>query len=256
MTEAPKPMGLPELGSIGFSHLKQALVLGWRDFMAHPIYGLIFAGFYVLGGWLITWITLATGQSYWLIFAAIGFPLLGPFAAVGLYEVSHRLDLGLPITPGAIFGVVAHQRRRQLPSICAIIVIFFLFWFFLAHMIFALFLGLSTMTNISSSFDVYFSSNGLMMLAFGSAVGAVFALVLFMLTVFSLPLLLDREIDFITAIIASFQAVQTSFIPLVAWGILIAVLLFLAMLPGFLGLFIVFPLLGHASWRLYTLIKS
>lgn len=255
-TERDKPLGVPELGAVGFSTLKEALRLGWRDFRALPIYGLLFGAVYFVGGWLITWITLATGQSYWLVFAAIGFPLLGPFAATGLYEASRQRAKGRLPSPRRIFGVVLDQSRRQLPSLCAVIIIVFLFWFFLAHMIFALFLGLSTMTNISSSFDVYLTSNGLMMLTFGSAVGAGFALLLFSLTVISLPLLLDREVDFVTAIIASIQTVAGSFLPLLIWGVGIAVVLFVAMLPGFLGLFIALPLLGHASWHLYALIKT
>ncbi len=90
-----------------------------------------------------------------------------------------------------------------------------------------------------------------MMLAVGTAVGAVFATLLFSITVVSLPLLLDREVDFVTAMITSFGTVQANPVVMLAWGALIACLLFLAMLPGFLGLFVVLPVLGHATWHLY-----
>jgi uncharacterized membrane protein len=121
-------------------------------------------------------------------------------------------------------------------------------------MIFALFLGHATMTNVSSSIDVYLTSNGLTMLAFGTAVGGAFALLLYMITVLSLPLLLDREVDFVTAMITSFQYVMANFVPMIGWAVFIAAATFAAMLPGFLGLLLVLPLLGHASWHIYRII--
>ncbi len=249
----PKQLGAPEFGAIGFSDMKTALLKGWRDMRLAPAYGLIVAGICVVFGLLMAWITYSTGQSYWLVFAAVGFPLFGPFTAIALYEASHRLEQGEPLNMREIFTVVFFQARRQLPSICVIILMVFLFWFFIAHMIFALFLGLSTMTNVSSSFEVYLTGNGLTMLAVGSAVGALFSLLLFMITVFALPMLLDREVDFVTAMITSFAAVQNNFFPMVIWGALIAGFTFVAMIPGFLGLFLVLPLFGHASWHLYRL---
>jgi len=243
--------GVPELRAIEFPMLKEALKRGWADMKKSPGYGFMFASTYVAIGLILAAITWYTGQTYWLIFAAVGFPLVGPFAACGFYEVSRCLEKGQNLDAGFVCGVVLRQGRRQLPSLCAIIIMIFLFWFFLAHMIFALFMGLSTMTNVSSSFEVYLTPNGLMMLIVGTFVGAVFALLLFMITVISMPLLHDREVDFVTAMITSFQVVMKNPVPMLFWALLISLLTFVALIPAFLGLYLVLPLLGHASWHLY-----
>lgn len=253
MPDTPKP-GVPELGEVDVAMLKEALRRGWRDMTRAPGYALFFAGFYVAMGWVMTWVTLATGQSYWLVFAAVGFPLVAPYAAVGFYDISRRIAQGRPLPAREILAVVIRESGRQLPWVGAIHLVIFLFWFFLAHMIFALFLGLSTMTNVSTSLEVYVTANGLSMLAVGSVIGAAFSTLLYMITVLSLPMLLDREIDFVTGMITSFSYVQAHPVVMIGWGVFIAGVTFLSMLPGFFGLLISLPLLGHATWHLYDML--
>lgn len=246
-----KAADTPEVMHVEAGDLRAALAAGWADFRRAPLYGIVFATVYVLGGWLIFWAVTAKGQIWWTLPAAAGFPILGPFVACGLYEVSRRRETGEPLVWGAVFGVIFRQKDRQIPSIAAVIVVFFLFWNFLAHMIFALFLGNVAMTNISSSLAVFASTAGLSMLAVGGAVGALFATLLYALTVVSLPMLLEREVDFVTAMLTSVQVVTQSPVVMLGWGALIGVLLFAAMAPGFFGLLVVLPVLGHASWHLY-----
>ncbi|MBH1973619.1 MAG: DUF2189 domain-containing protein [Rhodobacteraceae bacterium] len=241
----------PEVLHMEFADLRASLAEGWADFRRAPLFGFAFAAVYVLGGWVIYAAMTVKGQIWWTLPAAAGFPILGPFVACGVYEVSRRLEAGEPLVWGEIFGLIFKQKDRQIPSIAAVIVVFFLFWNFLAHMIFALFLGNATMTNISSSLAVFTSGPGLTMLLVGTAVGAVFATLLFALTVVSLPMLLEREVDFVTAMLTSVAVVTESPVVLLSWGVLVAALLFAAMLPGFLGLLVVLPVLGHATWHLY-----
>ena len=245
------PPAAPEINEVDASDLRASLALGWRDFRRAPVLGLAFSAVYVLGGWLIAFAMTAKGQVWWTLPASAGFPILGPFIACGFYEISRRLESAEPLVASEIFGVIFRQKDRQIPAIAAVIVVYFLFWNFLSHMIFALFLGNAVMTNVSSSLAVFLSPQGLAMLAFGTAVGAGFATLLFCLTVVSLPMLLDREVDFVTAMLTSFALVRENPVVILGWGALIAVSLFLAMLPGFLGLFVVLPLFGHASWHLY-----
>ncbi|WP_253944342.1 DUF2189 domain-containing protein [Pseudogemmobacter hezensis] len=228
-----------------------ALAMGWRDFCAAPIWGIFFALIYVLGGWLVFWALTAQGQLWWTLPAAAGFPILGPFIACGLYEVSRRLERGAPLDRATVLGAIFAQKDGQIPSMAALIVFYFLFWNFFAHMTFALFMGNVTMTNVSQSLAVFMTPAGLGLLVFGTLSGALIAALLFSLTVVSLPMLLERDIDYVTAMLTSLSLVRENMLLMLAWGAFIAALLFLAMLPGFLGLFVVLPVLGHASWHLY-----
>lgn len=241
----------PVVNEVQLSDIWASLAAGWRDFIRAPLFGLFFAGVYVLGGWLITWAVQAEGQIWWAVIAGTGFPILGPFVACGFYEISRRLERGEALLWADVLGVILHQKDRQIPSMAAVIVVFFLFWNFLAHMIFALFLGRVSLINVTSSLDTFLTPNGLMMLLVGGVIGAMLAGVLYALTVVSLPLLLDREVDFITAMLTSLALVTGNPLVMLCWAAMIGGLLTLGMLPGFLGLFVVLPLLGHATWHLY-----
>ncbi len=248
---AEKLPGAPKFKNITFGTVKKALNLGLEDMFAAKGYGFLFTLPYVLGGLVFTYITWTTGESYWLVFAAVGFPLLGPFASVGFYEVSRRRENGLPMGRKDILSVVTSQRTGQLPWLSAVIIMIVMFWFFLGHMIFALFLGLSAMTNVSSSLSVFLTNEGISMLAFGTGIGAVFAFISFAISVFGIPMLLDREVDFVTAMIVSFKTVLENPVVTAFWAGVVIFLLTIGMVPAFIALFMTMPLLGHASWHIY-----
>ncbi|MDF3416276.1 DUF2189 domain-containing protein [Sulfitobacter sp. M57] len=251
-----RPHGAPELRNPTFTDLRQSLAAGFRDFLAAPGPDLFFASFYVIAGLVMGAITYATGTTFWLILAVMGFPLIGALAALGFYEVSRRRAAQEPLELSKVAAVVWFHRGEQLPWLAAIIIVAFLFWFFLGHMIFALFLGLSPMTNVSTSLEVFLTSEGLMMLGFGTVVGAGFALFVFAISVMGMPMLLDRDVDFITALLRSIAAVRAAPLVYLCWGGVIGMFTLLAMLPMFLGLFVVMPLLGHATWHLYRTLSG
>ncbi len=243
------PSVIPDPQRIGPADLRAVLAAGWRDYRRAPLYGIAFSAVYVLGGLILFAIFTAAAAEWWFIPIAVGFPILAPFAATGLYEVSRRLERGEPLSMGAVFGVVLAQKDRQVPSMAMVIMLAFMFWVFVAHTIFALFFGLQPIGG--STWQMLMSPPGLMTLGLGSVIGGVMAAVFFALTAVSLPLLLDREVDFISAMIASFGCVTSNLPTMAIWAALIAVALFAGMLPAFLGLFVVLPVLGHASWHLY-----
>lgn len=246
-----QPDDIPPVARIGFAQIRQALQAGFRDFRRAPAFGLLFSAFYVAGGLVLTAVALASGQEWWLMPFIVGFPLIAPFAATGLYDVSRRIEAGQPLSWPHVIRVVFAQKDRQLPSMAMVILLLFMFWVFVAHTVFALFMGVSSLTNITSSAEMLLQGRGLLMLAVGCVIGAGFAGFLFAATVVGLPLLMDREVDFITAIITSFQAVAANPVVMLVWAAMIAGVLFAAILPAFLGLFVALPVLGHASWHIY-----
>lgn len=241
---------VPPLNPLTGADLRAALMAGWADFRAAPVFGLFFALIYTLGGLALWYGTWQSGQPVWFVAAAAGFPLFAPFAAVGLYEVSRRRQAGLALDWGAVLGALKGKGDGQLPVMAVIVLLVFGLWIVLARGLFAIFfydsgVGMYSVVHL-------WTAPGLAMLAVGTLAGGVLALFLFATTVFSLPMLLDRPVDFVTAIVTSVAAVRTNPRTLLIWAALITGLLVAAMIPAFLGLLIVLPVLGHATWHLYA----
>lgn len=247
---APRPVIARDLGR---ADLVQALAAGWRDFAAYPLFGLAFAAVYVAGGLAILYGLSNIGQGWWLIPVMAGFPLFAPFSAVGLYEVSRRRETGEPMRWGAVLGALKGHGDDQIMMMGGIIFVAFSFWMILAHGIFAIFLGESSIASAlgTAGAGSAVSWDLVLMLIVGGAVGGLFALALFAITVVSLPMLVDREVDFISAIIASLSVFGGNKPVMIGWALIIAAALTIAMLPLFAGLLIVLPVLGHATWHLY-----
>ena len=252
-TAPPEAAPRPDIARLELADLRAALAAGWRDFARAPQFGLFFAAVYALGGFAIA--ALSPGHVATVLILSLGFPLIAPFAAVGLYIVSRRLARGERLTwlgRGGVLIRVWRERGRQVPWIGAIIVIYFLFYTFFAHMLFAVFLGPSALVNISAGLSAMMTPAGLQMIAAQLLFGAGVALLLYALTVVSIPFALDREVDFITAMLTSLDVVRQNPAVMLVWALVLAVLLLAALVPLFLGLLVALPVLGHATWHLYT----
>jgi uncharacterized membrane protein len=241
----------PVVRPIKVADIAEALGQGLRDFQAAPLYGLAFGAFYAAGGIIITLSLTAFGLVYLAYPLAAGFALLGPFVAIGLYEVSRRREAGAPLSPRAIFGVVT--SRSEIGWMAFVTLFVFIVWMYQVRLLIALILGLhASFGSLNEFLAVLLTTNeGLLFLAVGNCVGAALALVLFSLTVVSFPLLLEREVDFVTAMVTSVRAVVTSPGPMIGWAATIVLLLGISALPYFLGLVLTLPILGHATWHLY-----
>ena len=251
MTTQTAAAPLPGVRTITASDIKDALRAGVGDMAGASGYSLVFGVVFSALGMLIWFLLVYQGSSYWALPLAAGFPLIGPFAAVGLYEISRRRENGEDLSWGIVLGAVVRGGSLQVPSYAFIVLFVFMVWVYLAHLVFALSFGLKPLTNVMTSFDLLFSGPGITMLVIGTIVGGAIATFLFVISVVSVPLLMDRDIDVVTAMITSVRAVAASPQPMLIWGLTIAGICVLAMLPFFLGMVIAFPILGHASWHMF-----
>ncbi|EDQ33265.1 putative integral membrane protein [Hoeflea phototrophica DFL-43] len=247
-----EPVGAPPIRAISFDDVKASLGAGWSDFRARPGFGLFFGGIYMLGGLVILAFLTRIGSPWMIIPLAIGFPLLGPFVAVGLYEVSRRLAAGEPVTRKGVLAEVFHQRERQLGWMAFVVMFIFWIWVYQVRLLLALFLGFKSFSSWDAFVQVVLSTpEGWGFLAVGTVVGAFLASVLFSTTVIALPMLAEREVDFITAMITSVSTVVKNPVPMLGFGFIVGLITLLALLPLFAGLLIALPVLGHATWHLY-----
>ncbi|NOR63596.1 MAG: DUF2189 domain-containing protein [Rhodobacteraceae bacterium] len=242
---------LPEINTITTADLFECLKSGWNDYKRAPAIGFMFSAFYVLGGYVIVSVLFFAGEIWWVMPLTVGFPLLAPFAGVGFYATSCLIEHKETVSWRRVLTCALLERKRQIPWVGAIIVIWFLLYMLISHAIFAITMGLTALTNITNSFGLFFTPSGIGMLIAEVVVGAGFAFALFSITLVSLPLLLEREVDFVTGIVTSVRAVMLNFGVLMVWAFIIAVIMFVSMIPLLLGLFIAMPVLGHATWHLY-----
>lgn len=242
----------PVVNKIEVGDVIASLGEGLADFLKAPAFGLFFGGIYAAGG-VLMYLMLARFDMPWMILPlAIGFPLIGPFVACGLYEVSRRLDAGEKPDWRGVLGVVLKQRDRELSWMAFVVLFVFWVWLYQVRLLTALFLGFKPISTVQSFVQVVtHSPEGAAFLATGTVVGGVLAAALFSLTVISIPLLLERDNDFVTAIVTSVKTVAANPVAMLGYGALVTVLAIVAMIPFFLGLLVVLPVLGHATWRLY-----
>ncbi len=251
------PPAFPVVRAATFDDIRIALAQGWRDFLAAPAYGLFFGGVYAFGGLLIVSTVALFGMAYLAYPLAAGFVLIGPFIAAGLYEVSRRLERGEALDWRGVIGVVFAQGGREFAWMAFVSIFAFIVWMYQVRLLLALFLGFQSFASLGAFMNVVFTTgDGLAFLAVGHIVGAVMASLVFSLTVISFPLLLDREVDFITAMIVSVQSVVKSPVVMLTWAFAIVVMVAIASAPFFLGLVVALPVLGHATWRLYRRIVA
>jgi len=246
----------PIVRRITAADVAESLGQGLRDFQAMPFYGLVFGALYAAGGILIVLSVTALGMIYLAYPLAAGFALIGPFVAIGLYEVSRRRELGEAVSLPAIWHTM--KSRSEIAWMAFVTLFIFIMWMYQARLLVALFLGLNASFPSLHEFItvVLTTSEGLLFLMVGNMVGAALSLILFSLTVVSFPLLLERDVDFVTAMITSVRAVVTSPVPMIGWAAVIVMLLILSALPFFLGLLVTLPVLGHATWHLYRRIVA
>jgi uncharacterized membrane protein len=241
----------PVVRRISAADIAESLAQGLRDFQALPLYGLAFGALYTAGGILIVLFLTAFGMVYLTYPLAAGFALIGPFVAIGLYEVSRRREAGEPVSFAAIWSTV--KSRGEIGWMAFVTLFFFVIWMYQVRLLIALLLGLNASFSSLREFVtmVLTTNEGLLFLAIGNLDGAVLSLILFSLTVVSFPLLLDRDVDFVTAMVTSVRAVVTSPLPMIGWAAVIVMLLIVSVIPYFLGLLVTLPVLGHATWHLY-----
>lgn len=243
----------PELRSIGLADLRLALARGWEDFTATPTQLLFLGIIYPLVG-LIAARAAAGGPLLPLLYPTVaGLSLMGPVAALGIYELSRRREQGQEVSWVNAFDVLRSPSLGAIVALGVLLCAIFVAWLFAAQMVHRATMGTLPAPDSIGAFadQVLNTREGWNLILLGNAVGFVFAAAVLTLTVVSFPLLLDREVGLRTAVRTSVRAVLANPVTMAAWGLIVAGLLLLGSLPVFVGLAVVMPLLGHATWHLY-----
>ncbi|WP_299398211.1 DUF2189 domain-containing protein [Pelagibius sp.] len=251
VTHSELGSGFPPVRRLELERPWTWLSAGWQDMWQAPGVSLVYGAIFTLVSFVITAGVLLADLAYLLLPLVAGFMLVGPMLAVGLYETSRRLETGAPVTLGAALFVATRSPMR-LAFLGVTLMIVLLVWMRLATLLFALFLGTTEVPPMADIVPtLLFTPNGLSLLIVGSAAGALLATLVFAISVISVPLLMERDVDFMTAVITSIQSVLRNPKPMLLWAWLVALLTAGGLVTLYLGLIITFPLVGHATWHAY-----
>ena len=242
----------PVIRKIGLSDLRDALERGWEDFKAVPSHAIILCVIYPLLGLVLARIVLGYSVLPLLFPLAAGFALIGPFAALGLYELSRRRERGEAASAWDALDVLHSPSFGAMLGLGTLLLALFVTWIAIAQAIYVAAFGYESAAEIPDfAGRILTTPQGWWLIIVGCGVGFLFALVALCISVVSFPLMLDRHAGAGDAMVTSLRAVALNPIPMAAWGLIVAALLLAGSLPFFLGLAIVVPLLGHATWHLY-----
>jgi len=241
------------LRRIGPDDLRAALREGYGDFLAKRG-DLVFIGFiYTLVGLAVAVASLGNSLLPFFFPVAAGLSLLGPLACTGFYELARRREAGLESNWWHFFAIVHHPARGQIALVAGILIAIFIAWVAAATIVYRIFLGDTPPASLGGFLATLFATpEGWAMMIVGNLVGLGFAALVLTISLVSLPMLIDRRIDGGAAIAASIRAVRANPAVTARWGLTVAVLLIVGSIPFFLGLAIVLPVLGYATWHLYT----
>jgi uncharacterized membrane protein len=244
----------PAIRRIGFADIKTALVRGVDDFYAMPTHAIFLCMIYPIIGLVLA--RLAFGYSTLpLLYPLIsGFALVGPFASLGLYEMSRRREAGEDVSITHAFEVLHKSSIGAITALSLLLFIIFLIWLGVANAIYIADFGYAPPQSIEQFVhDVLTTSAGWNLIVVGNGIGFLFAVLVLAIGVFSFPLLVDRDVGAAVALSTSVRAVLKNPATMAVWGLIVAVLLLLGSIPLFLGLTVIMPILGHATWHLYRL---
>jgi uncharacterized membrane protein len=245
--------GSPVVRHIGTAAVWRALSLGWRDFSANPTQLIFLAIIYPVIGLLAA--AAAQGEAMMPIIWPLisGFALVGPIAALGIYELSRRREAGEDPSWVDAFAVVHSPSIGSILALGVMLLAIFVAWLFTARGIYeATFAGMPAADTVGGFLrQVLQTPEGWRLAFLGNITGFVVAALVLSLTVVSFPLLLDRPVGAGVALRTSLRAVAVNPVPMALWGLIVAVILLVASVPLFVGLAVAIPVLGHATWHLY-----
>ena len=242
----------PAVRKITIADVRESLAKGFDDFEAYRSDVLFVGIIYAAVGLVLARLAFGSDLLPLVFPLASGFAIIGPFAAIGLYEMSRRREQGAEVTWANAFDVFKAPAVGGIAALGVMLVMLFLAWLAVAWGIYALTLGPAEPTSIGAfAHDVFFTPAGWTLIAAGVGVGFLFALLAMSISVVAFPLLIDRDVGLDTAIRTSIRAVRENPVPMAAWGLIVAASLVLGSIPLFIGLVAVVPILGHATWHLY-----